>query len=72
MKNRIKTISKTGLKTLLRLAPVPGLSLILNKGGRRKARRAAGLALLGAGALATVPIALYVICKASGETAQSK
>lgn len=72
MKNEIKTISKIGLKTLVRLTPVPGLSLVLNKEVRRNARRAAGLALLGAGALAAVPIALYVICKTSGETAKSK
>ena len=72
MKDRIHTISKTGLKTLLRLAPVPALSLILNKRLRRNARRAAGLAALGAAALATIPIALYVICKTSGETAPTK
>lgn len=58
-------IAKTGLKVLTVVAPVPGLSLLLNKRVRRTARKFAGLALLGAGAAVAVPVALYVICKTS-------
>ena len=71
MRNTIKVIPKIGLMALTRLAPVPGLGLLLNKKVRRNARRVAGLALIGAGALVTVPLALYVICKTSRESAQS-
>ncbi len=65
-------IGRIALMALARIAPIPGLDLLLDKRVRRNARKVAGLALLGAGALATVPIALYVICKTSGETAKSK
>jgi len=58
-------IPKIGLTILTGVAPIPGLSLLLNKRVRRGVRRAAGLALIGAGALVTVPLALYVICKTS-------
>jgi hypothetical protein len=50
------------------MAPIPGLSLLLNKRLRRKARQATGIALLGAGVLVAVPVALYVICKTSRES----
>lgn len=66
-----RTFSVAGLVALKHLAPVPGLSLLLNKQFRRKARRATGIALLGAGALVAVPVALYVICKTSGESTQT-
>ena len=58
-------LSDIGLATLTYLAPVPGLSLLLNKPLRRKAVRAARFAVLGAGVVAAVPVALYVICKTS-------
>jgi hypothetical protein len=65
-----KILSEIRLATLTQLAPVPGLSLLLNKRLRRKARRATGFALLSAGALVAVPVALYVICKTSPESTQ--
>jgi hypothetical protein len=61
-------LSQIGLVALTQLVPVPGLSLLLNKRLRRKAKRATGIALLGMGALVAVPVALYVICKTSGES----
>jgi hypothetical protein len=60
-------LAEIGMVALTHFAPVPGLSLLLNKRLRRKARRATGFALLGAGALVAVPVALYVICKTSGQ-----
>jgi hypothetical protein len=60
-----------GLATLVHVAPVPGLSLLMNKSLRRKAARAARLALLGAGVVATVPVALYVICKTAPRSKQT-
>ena len=65
-----KRISKLALTALVGLAPVPGISLLMNKRVRRTAKRAAGLALVGAGVLVTVPVALYIICKTSGEPVQ--
>lgn len=65
-----KRIPKLALTALVGLAPVPGLSLLLNKSVRRTARRAAGLALVGAGVLVTVPVALYIIRKTSGVPVQ--
>jgi ABC-type proline/glycine betaine transport system permease subunit len=62
------TLSNIGLAALTQMVPVPGLGLLLHKGLRRKARKATGIALLGAGALVAVPVALYVICKTSGES----
>ena len=56
-----------GLAALTLFAP-PGLSLLMNKRVRRKAARVARVALLGAGVVAAVPIALYVICKTSPES----
>jgi hypothetical protein len=66
-----KNFSEIGLAALTHLVPVPGLSLLLNKRLRQKARRATGFALLGAGALVAVPVALYVICKTSGESTRT-
>jgi hypothetical protein len=58
-------VAKIGLAAVAGLAPVPGLSLLLNRKVRRHARRVAGVAVIGAGILVAVPIALYVICKTS-------
>jgi hypothetical protein len=63
-----RTFANIGIAALTQMAPIPGLSLLLNKNLRRKARKATGIALLGAGALVAVPVALYVICKTSGES----
>ena len=65
-----KRIPKLALTALVSLAPVPGLSLLMNKSVRRTAKRAAGLALVGAGVLVTVPVALYLISKTSGGPSQ--
>ena len=66
-----KTAKEIGLTALTLLVPVPGLSLLLNKRVRKTARRASGVALLGAGALVAVPVALYVICKTSPKRTQT-
>jgi hypothetical protein len=63
--------SDIGIAALTYLLPVPGVSLLFNKRLRRNARRATGIALLGAGALIAVPVALYVICKTSPESNRS-
>ena len=62
------TFANIGIAALTQMVPIPGLSLLLNKNLRSKARKATGIALLGAGALVAVPVALYVICKTSGES----
>lgn len=62
MKERTKEL---GLAALTHFVPIPGLGLLMNKRVRRTARKASGIALLGAGALMAVPVALYVICKTS-------
>jgi hypothetical protein len=69
--NKSRKIAEVGVAALTHLVPVPGLSLLMNKGLRRKARRATGFALLGAGALVAVPVALYVICKTSTKRTQT-
>ncbi len=67
-----KTVAEIGLMALTHMVPVPGLSLLLNKRVRRKARTTTGLALLGAGALvAAVPVALHVIRKTAGESTRT-
>jgi hypothetical protein len=71
MKESLRRIPELGLVALTHLAPVPGLSLLLDKRLRRTARKATGFALLGAGALIAVPVALYVICKTSGKSTQT-
>jgi hypothetical protein len=71
MSKSIRKLSEIGLSALAHSVPVPGLSLLLNTKLRRKARRATGLALLGAGAAAAIPIALYVICKTSEGSKQT-
>ena len=63
--NKSAKISEIGLAALTHFVPVPGLGLLMNKRLRRRARQASGLALLGAGALVALPVALYVICKTS-------
>ena len=63
-----RTFANIGVAALTSMVPIPGLSLLLNKRLRRKARKATGIALLGAGVLVAVPVALYVICKTSGES----
>jgi hypothetical protein len=63
-----RTFTDIGVAALTQMVPIPGLSLLLNKRLRRKARKATGIALLGVGALVAVPVALYVICKTSGES----
>ncbi len=65
-----RKLAAVGLSTLVGLAPIPGLSLLMNKRVRKTAKRAAGAALVGAGVLVTVPLALYVICRTSGESAR--
>ena len=69
--NKSAKISEIGLAALTHLVPVPGLSLLVNKRLRRRARKATGLALLGAGAIVAVPVALYVICKTSPTRTQT-
>jgi len=71
MKQSVRRIPELGLMALAQLAPVPGLSLLMNKRVRRKVGRAARLALLSAGVVATVPLALYVICKTSPGSKQT-
>ena len=71
MRESVRRIPELGLMALAQLAAVPGLSLLMNKGLRRKAGRAARVALLGAGVVASVPIALYVICKTSPGSKQT-
>jgi|GEM_PF-6866507 len=66
-----RKLSDFCLATLTHLGPVPGLSLLLNTNLRRRARTAAGLAIVGAGALVAVPLALYVICKTSPGSKQT-
>ena len=66
-----KKIPEIALTALASVAPIPGLSLLMNKRVRRTALKAAGrLALVGAGVLVTVPVALYIICKTSGAPGQ--
>ncbi len=65
MKAGMRKISEISLAALAQASPIPGLGLLLNKRARRNARRATGIALLGAGALIAIPAALYVICKTS-------
>jgi len=60
-----KKVTDMALPAVTQFVPVPGLNLMLNKQFRQKVRRATGIALLGAGALVAVPVALYVICKTS-------
>ena len=69
--NKSAKISEIGLAALTHLVPVPGLSLLMNKSVRRKLGRAARVALVGAAVVATVPVALYVICKTSPESKQT-
>jgi hypothetical protein len=69
--NRSRKVSEIGLAALTQLVPVPGFSLLMNKRLRRSARRATRIALLGAGALVAVPVALYVICKTSTKSTQT-
>jgi hypothetical protein len=71
MKESVRRIPEFGLMALAHLVPVPGLSLLMNKRLRRRAGRAARVALLGAGVVATVPLALYVICKTSPGSKQT-
>jgi len=71
MKESVRRIPELGLIALAQLAPVPGLSLLMNKPLRQKVGRAARLALLGAGMVATAPLALYVICKTSPGSKQT-
>jgi hypothetical protein len=66
-----KTAKEIGLTAITHLVPIPGFSLLMNKRVRRAARQASGLALLGAGALVAVPVALYVICKTSPKRKQT-
>jgi hypothetical protein len=65
-------LSAAGIAALTQLAPVPGLSLLMNKSLRKKAGRVARVALLGAGVVATAPLALYVICKTSSRSTETK
>jgi len=71
MKAGIRKISEIGLTALTQALPVPGIGLLLHRRVRRNARRATGIALIGAGALIAVPAALYVICKTSPGTTKS-
>ena len=66
-----KTAKQIGLAALTHFVPIPGFSLLMNKRVRRTAGRASGLALLGAGAMVAVPVALYVICKTSPKRTQT-
>ncbi|HYW70706.1 MAG TPA: hypothetical protein VE961_06715 [Pyrinomonadaceae bacterium] len=68
----MRNLSELALTAVTHAAPVPGLSLVLNKRFRRTVRKAAGVALIGAGALVAVPLALYVICRTSGESTEAK
>jgi hypothetical protein len=68
MKESTKEI---GLAALTHFVPIPGLGLLMNKRVRRTVRKASGLALIGAGALVAVPLALYVICKTSPKRTQT-
>jgi len=69
--NKSAKIAEIGLAAVTHLVPIPGFSLLMNKRLRRRARQATGLALLGAGALVAVPVALYVICKTSPKRTQT-
>jgi len=69
--NKSAKIAEIGLAAVTHLMPIPGFSLLMNKRLRRRARQATGLALLGAGALVAVPVALYVICKTSPKRTQT-
>ena len=69
--SKSRKFSEIGLAALTHLVPVPGVSLLMNKRLRRTARRATGIALLGAGAMVAVPVALYVICKTSTKSTQT-
>ncbi len=71
MKAITRRIPELGLIALTHVVPLPGLSLIMNKSVRRKLGRAARVALVGAAVVATVPVALYVICKTSPESKQT-
>jgi len=72
MKPAVRKISEIGLTALTHAAPIPGLSLLLDARWRRRLRKAGGVALIGAGALVAVPVALYVICKTSeGSTSRN-
>ncbi len=66
-----KAVKEIGLAALTHFVPIPGLSLLMNKRVLRTARKASGLALIGAGALVAVPVALYVICKTSPKRTQT-
>ena len=69
--SRNRKLTTCATQALMQLVPGPGLSLLMNKSLRRKAGRAARVALLGAGVVATVPLALYVICKTSPGSKQT-
>jgi len=69
--NKSAKISEIGLAALTHLVPIPGFGLLMNKRVRRTVRRAKGVALLGAGVLITIPVALYVICKTSDGSKQT-
>ena len=69
--NKRAKISEIGLAAVTHLVPIPGFSLLVNERLRRRARQATGLALLGAGALVAVPVALYVICKTAPKRTQT-
>ena len=66
-----KTAKEMGLAALTHFVPIPGFSLLINKRVWKTARKATGLALVGAGALVAVPVALYVICKTSPKRTQT-
>ena len=66
-----KIAKEIGLAALTHFVPVPGLRLLMNKRVRRTVRRASGVALVGAGAIIAVPVALYVICKTSPKRTQT-
>jgi hypothetical protein len=66
-----KSTKEIGLAALTQFVPIPGLGLLMNERVRRTARRATGIALVGAGALVAVPVALYVICKTSTKRQQT-
>ena len=63
--NKSAKISEIGLAAVTHLVPLPGFGVLINRRLRKRAQQATGLALLGAGALVAVPLALYVICKTS-------
>jgi len=66
-----RKLPELGLSALTHFVPIRGFSLLMNKRVRRTVRRASGLALIGAGALVAVPVALYLICKTSPKRTQT-